>query len=596
MSVTALFVTGMVIFAGSLFQVWAADSKGTGYNPPDLKSAPADIRDAVTLGYHILTETDQYVGEYVGNSLACRNCHFEAGMTQGGKNGGLSLVGVGATYPKYRKRQNYAVDLVTRTNNCFERSMNGKPLPANSKEMTAIVTYYQWISKGLPIYGEIPWLGLKLLKSSHQPNRTEGEKVFARICETCHGKNGEGTPAAPPLWGEASFNDGSGMYKPEKFAAFVHLNMPRNNPDLSEARALDVASYVSSRPRPHFQGMSAAMTKVSHKSGAAASGQPVFQPLPGTPPIPEDNAMSPAKVELGKQLYFDPRLSINGTISCQSCHDVLSGGTSSLPEPIGVYGRVDGDRNDPTVWNAAFKTAQFWDGRAASLEEQAKGPLFNPVEMGSHPKIEVKRIKEIPGYAEAFNKVFGESDPVTVDNMVKAIAAYERTLITPNGPFDQYLQGSKKAISPEAVQGSKLVKDLGCMACHFGPNFSGPMSPMGQGFFMKFPVYKNSAYVSKYDLLKDTGRYRVTHKDSDKYMFVVQTWRNIALTAPYFNNGSVGDLGTAVQVMAKTELNKDLTQKQVDDILAFFRTLTGAFPMQVMPRLPPTPDTTLFMK
>jgi cytochrome c peroxidase len=264
--------------------------------------------------------------------------------------------------------------------------------------------------------------------------------------------------------------------------------------------------------------------------------------------------------------------------------------------PFGVYGKIDGHRNDPTVWNAAFKTAQFWDGRAPSLEEQAKGPLFNPVEMGNNPETLVTRINQIPGYAQSFHKVFGGQEPVTVDNIVKAIAAYERTLITPDGPFDRYLRGNKKAISPEAKQGAKLVKELGCMNCHYGPNFSGPTSPMGQGFFMEFPINKDNEYVTKYKLLEDLGRYKATHEESDKHMFIVQTLRNIAITAPYFNNGSVGDLGTAVLVMAKTELNKDLTKNQVDDILAFFQTLTGKFPKQVMPRTPETPNTTLFMK
>jgi len=593
----ALFLVGMAISPMYVVNTEAAQPTGAVvvYNPPAPESAPADIKEAVMLGYHIVKETKKYAGEYVGNALSCTNCHFNAGMTRGGKNGGLSLVGVGATYPAYKKRENYAVNLITRTNDCFERSMNGKPLPASGKEMTAVVTYYQWISKGLPIYAEIPWLGLPLLKSSHQPHQAEGKKILAQNCTACHGSNGEGTPLGPPLWGPNSFNKGAGLAKLENFAAFVHLNMPRENPDLSDAQALDVAAYVTTQPRPHFKGKPAIMTGVSRKA-PIGSGLAEFQPLPGKPPIPKNNPMTPAKVELGKQLYFDERLSINGTISCQSCHDAMGSGTSPLPVPFGVYGKIDGSRNDPTVWNAAFKTAQFWDGRAPSLEEQAKGPLFNPVEMGNNPETLVNRIKQIPGYAAAFKKVFGEKDPVTVDNIVKAIAAYERTLITPDGPFDRYLRGRKRAISPEAKRGAKLVKDLGCMACHYGPNFSGPMSPMGQGFFMEFPIDKDNEYVTKYKLLKDLGRYKVTHQESDKHMFIVQTWRNIAITAPYFNNGSVGDLGTAVLVMAKTELNKDLTKKQMDDILAFFQTLTGKFLKQGMPHIPETPNTTLFME
>lgn len=222
------------------------------FNPPLPQDAPANIKDAVMLGHNILTDTGKYAGPYVGNKLTCSNCHFKGGMTEGGRNGGLSLVGVAASYPAYKKRQNYSVDLVTRTNDCFQRSMNGKPLPADSKEMIAIVTYYQWISKGLPIYADIPWLGVQHLKSAHKPDHAKGKQVFAQKCFTCHGDNGQGTLVAPPLWGKDSFNDGAGMTKLNNFSAFAHFNMPLGNPDLSVEDALDVAAFVTTRPRPHF--------------------------------------------------------------------------------------------------------------------------------------------------------------------------------------------------------------------------------------------------------------------------------------------------------------------------------------------------------
>ncbi len=321
-----------------------------------------------------------------------------------------------------------------------------------------------------------------------------------------------------------------------------------------------------------------------------------FEALPETPPIPENNVMSPAKIELGKQLYFDSRLSINGTISCQSCHNVMSSGTSNLDVPVGVFGKIDGDRQDPTVWNAAFKTAQFWDGRASSLEEQATGPLFNPVEMGTNPDTLLGNIKQIPGYVVEFEKVFGGENPVTVENIANAIASYERTLITPNGPFDRFLKGDEKAISPAAQKGMELVRSVGCVACHNGPNFSGPSQPMGQGFFQTFPTFTDNHYVTDYHLLADLGRYRVTKKDEDKHRWIVQTWRNIELTAPYFHNGSVQDLHTAVLVMGKTQLNRDLSDDEASNIVEFLSTLTGDFPKQIMPQLPPTPGTTLPMR
>ena len=155
-------------------------------------------------------------------------------------------------YPQFKKRQNYAVDLVTRTNDCFERSMNGRPLSADSKEMTALTTYYHWISKGLPIYGVIPWLGLKHLKSDHDPDPSKGKQVFGQKCATCHGNSGEGTRTAPPLWGNNSFNDGAGMHKPGNFAAFTRRNMPKGNPDLKDEDAIDVAAFVVAQSRPHF--------------------------------------------------------------------------------------------------------------------------------------------------------------------------------------------------------------------------------------------------------------------------------------------------------------------------------------------------------
>jgi len=218
------------------------------FNPPQPQEAPPDIRDAVMLGYNILMDTQKYAPQFVGSKMNCRNCHFEAGRTKKG----VSLVGVGAAYPWYKERHRDSVNLVTRTNDCFERSMNGRPLPYDSKEMNAIVTYYHWISKGIPIYADIPWLGLKHIGSTHQPNPTKGKEVYGQKCAACHGHNGEGTPIAPPLWGKDSFNDGASMAKLTYLAAFTHKFMPQGNPDLTEEEALDVAAFGTGQPRPHF--------------------------------------------------------------------------------------------------------------------------------------------------------------------------------------------------------------------------------------------------------------------------------------------------------------------------------------------------------
>lgn len=220
--------------------------------PPRPTDAPADIRPAVMLGYQLINETRKLAGDHVGNDLDCRSCHFAGGLTEGGRNGGLSLVGVAARYPAYRSRQNYAVDLATRTNDCFERSMNGRKLPPDSKEMTAIITYYHWISRGIPIYASVPWLRNQPLSSRHRPDQGEGRAVYARRCAMCHGDAGQGTTGAPPVWGDRSFNKGAGMGRLAVFAAFVHQNMPRGDPSLSVEQALDVAAFVTAQPRPEY--------------------------------------------------------------------------------------------------------------------------------------------------------------------------------------------------------------------------------------------------------------------------------------------------------------------------------------------------------
>jgi len=320
-----------------------------------------------------------------------------------------------------------------------------------------------------------------------------------------------------------------------------------------------------------------------------------WQPLPEKVEAPEDNPTTEAKVELGKKLFFEPRYSATGTISCNTCHNIMEGGDDGRPTSMGVHGRV-GPRNAPTVWNSAFNSTQFWDGRADSLEEQTKGPVVTSVEMGV-PELQValSRVASIPGYRELFAEAFPGDDPVTVDNAAKAVAAFERTLITPNSPYDRYVKGDKDAMTEQQVRGMKTFQNVGCTSCHSGPAFNGPQPsmPAGQGFFQKFPTYTDNKYVEKYDLMADPGRAKATGKDAHKHMYRVPTLRNITLTAPYFHNGSVDKLAEAVQVMAKTQLNRELSDKQVEDIVAFMGALTGEFPEMEMPRLPSKPGETV---
>ena len=321
--------------------------------------------------------------------------------------------------------------------------------------------------------------------------------------------------------------------------------------------------------------------------GGASLTAYAFQPLPEKAPEPADNPGTAAKIELGKQLYFDPRLSLDGTVSCNTCHNVMASGTDNKATSAGVAGK-HGGRSAPTVWNSAFLSVQFWDGRANTLEDQAKGPILAGVEMAMpNEQAVIDRLQKIPGYTSQFKAVFGKNG-LTYDNVAKAIAAFERTLITPNSPVDRYLKGDKSALSKQARRGMQTFEQVGCVACHNGVNFSGPDLPVGQGFYQRFPTF-DSKYTKQYKLTADEGRFEATGKEEDKHMWRVPTLRNVALTAPYFHNGAVKTLDEAVRVMAKTQLSKDLTDQQVADIVAFLNGLTGEFPKVEMPVLPATP-------
>jgi cytochrome c peroxidase len=321
----------------------------------------------------------------------------------------------------------------------------------------------------------------------------------------------------------------------------------------------------------------------------AVQAQSPWQPLPDKAPASADNPTTAAKVELGKMLYFDPRLSSTGTVSCFSCHNVMEGGDDHMTTSAGVHG-LKGGRNAPTVWNAAFHSVQFWDGRAPSLEEQAKGPPVNPIEMGMRDlDAVIDRIRHIPGYRPYFEQAFGSGDVVTMDNAAKAIAAYERTLITPGSAYDRYARGDKTALTAQQLRGMETFAEVGCTSCHQGPAFNGPPLPAGTGFFMKFPTYPESPYVAKYKLAEDPGRFSATKDEADRGMWRVPTLLNLTYTAPYMHTGTVKTLPEAVRVMASTQLNRTLDDAQVGDVVAFLESLTGKFPQQTMPRLPPTP-------
>jgi cytochrome c peroxidase len=304
----------------------------------------------------------------------------------------------------------------------------------------------------------------------------------------------------------------------------------------------------------------------------------IFGVLPKVAENPA-NPVTSEKVALGKALFFEPRLSQSGLVSCNTCHNLAAGGVDGLPTSVGHHWQI-GSRNAPTVWNAALQIAQFWDGRAKDVEEQAMGPLLNPKEMASSRDLVVARLKSIPQYREAFRKAFpGEKDPVTFENTAKAIAAFERTLLTPSR-FDRFLQGDQNALSGEEKEGLKTFVEVGCVSCHNGVG-------VGGGMFQKFGIFR------KLEGFDDLSRYEVTKNEADRYVFKVPSLRNVALTAPYFTNGSVWDLEQAVRIMADLQLNKKLSDGEVKKIVAFLRSLTGdPMPEVTLPRLPPSTSTT----
>ncbi|MFN3196645.1 MAG: cytochrome-c peroxidase [Chlorobiota bacterium] len=292
--------------------------------------------------------------------------------------------------------------------------------------------------------------------------------------------------------------------------------------------------------------------------------QGLFAVLPAKAENPE-NPLTQEKIALGKKLYFDTALSMDGNNSCNSCHNLETYGVDNLKTSPGDKGEF-GNRNSPTVLNAAFHTTQFWDGRAKDVEEQATGPIVNPVEMAMpSPEFVVKRLSENEEYRTAFAEVFPE-EKITIKNVGKAIAAFERTLITPSR-FDDYLAGEATALTDKEKEGLKTFMDTGCITCHNG-------SQLGGNMFQKFGVHKPYWEATGSEVV-DEGRFEVTGNESDKYMFKVPGLRNIEKTWPYFHDGSVESLDEAVAIMADVQLNKQLTDEEIDNITAFLKTLTG---------------------
>lgn len=306
-------------------------------------------------------------------------------------------------------------------------------------------------------------------------------------------------------------------------------------------------------------------------AGPVAAAEPV---KPVSPP----KQINLAQAELGKKLYFDPRLSKSGFISCNSCHNLSMGGTDNLKTSIG-HNWQQGPINAPTVLNSSLNVAQFWDGRAADLKEQAGGPIENPAEMAFSHTLTVDVLSSIPGYVVEFQQVFG-SDSISIDEVTQAIAEFEKTLVTPNARFDLWLLGDEDAITPREREGYELFKASGCVACHNGEALGGTS-------------FQRMGIIEPYQTDNPAeGRSAVTGKDADRFSFKVPTLRNVELTYPYFHDGEAETLAEAVDIMGRLQLGRKFTPEENDKIVAFLLALTGEQPSFQLPILPPSSDET----
>ncbi|MDT9630910.1 cytochrome-c peroxidase [Pseudomonas marginalis] len=296
--------------------------------------------------------------------------------------------------------------------------------------------------------------------------------------------------------------------------------------------------------------------------GTTVTAAPLDEALKPLPPVPHLDA---AKVELGRQLFNEPRLSVNNTLSCASCHHLESGGADTRPFSLGFDGKPV-EINTPSVFNASLNFKQFWNGRVDTLEAQVEQVVISPVEMGSDWNTVVQNLTALPAYQAAFKQAY--PDGVTAANVQNALATYERTLLTPNSRFDQYLLGNTDILTIQEKYGYQRFKDYGCIACHQGINIGGNM-------FQKFGVMGDYFKVRGNPVESDLGRYLLTKDEEDRHVFKVPSLRNVAVTAPYFHDASAKTLEEAVDVMFKFQLGRNPSQEDKDLIIQFLKTLTG---------------------
>lgn len=327
-------------------------------------------------------------------------------------------------------------------------------------------------------------------------------------------------------------------------------------------------------------GLSAGLALAS--DSLLENARELFEPIPFGMPELASNPASMDKIELGKTLFFDPRLSKSGLISCNTCHNLGMGGDDFQETSTG-HGWEKGPRNSPTVLNAVYNIAQFWDGRAEDLKEQAKGPVQASVEMNNTPEMVEKTLNSIPQYTEMFAKAFPDHEqPVTFDNMAAAIETFEATLTTPDSRFDRFLRGDTTTLTKDEQKGLEVFINKGCSDCHSGRNMG------GQDYFAFGVMEKPDNEL----MGGDKGRFAVTQLETDEYVFKSPSLRNIALTPPYFHSGKVWSLAEAVTIMGSAQLGIELGKQEVQYVTAFLQSTTGKQPQIEYPLLPPSTDAT----
>ncbi len=348
--------------------------------------------------------------------------------------------------------------------------------------------------------------------------------------------------------------------------------------------AVSLASQIMTQKKLPFLlcvlSLSAAAPSLSLADQVSDAFLAMFQPLPAHAASP-DNELTEARIQLGRMLYYENRISKGEKMSCNTCHVLDKYGQDNLPFSPGHEGKLGG-RSSPTTYNAAFHVAQFWDGRALTVEEQAKGPVLNPIEMGM-PSADfvIEVLKSMPGYVDAFKKAFpGEADPITYDNFGKAVGAFERKLVTPSR-WDKYLAGDKAALTDDEKKGFEVFAKTGCVTCHNGMAVGGSM-------YQKLGLFK------PWPDLKDLGRFDATKNEAEKHYFKVPSLRNITETGPYLHDGSVKTLEEMVRLMGEHQLGKTMSDEEVGSVVTFLKSLKGDLPMDYIakPELPESSPTT----